>query len=158
MKKRSKYKPKPINPQAHVLAMLGAARLSVTDVLKWSEPVRVAVEDVAKGVATVQSWREIFDAVNVTEELIRAKVAQGCIEDVQAVMVAVLDRARATGVKAVRASELAELRGFASDYATVLSGVTNQQLDQAVTAVRSRVQRVMSAKRVPDDIVVVEAV
>lgn len=157
MKKRSKYRPKPVNTQAHLLAMLGAAKISATDALKRAAPVALAVEDVAKGRATTDSWRDIFDAVNIAEELIRAKVAAGSIEDVQRVMVAILDRARATGVKAARASELAELRGFAADYATILSGATNQQFALAANAVSERIRRVMSSKRLPDDLVVVEA-
>ena len=56
-KPRKKYRPGPINPQAYLLAMMGAARLTTTDVLLRAERVRLAVDQACIGAATVDDWR-----------------------------------------------------------------------------------------------------
>lgn len=160
MRKRSSYRPKGVNPTAHLMAMMGAAALSPTDVLIRAERVRLAVDQACMGQATPADWRQVFDAVNMAEQFIRMRIAQGkeVVEDLQTKIEAIHDRQRATGTRALHADERATLRDFAADYATILSGVTQQQYMQAQRGVEERVRRILSGERIPASVRVVEAV
>lgn len=160
MRKRSSYRPKGVNPTAHLMAMMGAAALSRTDVLIRAERVRLAVDQACMGQATPADWRQVFDAVNMAEQFIRMKIAQGkeMVDGLQDTIEAIHDRQRATGTKALHADERAILRDFAADYATILSGVTQQQYMQAQRGVEDRVRRILSGERIPASVRVLEAV
>lgn len=159
MRKRSSYRPRHVNPTAHLMAMMGACALSRDDVLIRADNLRAKVELVAQGKATQDDWRWIFDCLNAVEELCLMKIAQGLdvVESLQEVMAEVLDRQKATGTKALRASELAALRDFAADYTEILSGVTQQQYMTAQRRVEDRIRRVLSGERIPASWKVVEA-
>jgi len=160
MRKRSSYRPRNVNPTAHVMAMMGAACLSKDDVIKRGMNLRDAVERASRAQATKDDWRLIFDCINVIEQLARMKVVQGLdvLEALQATVLQIMDRQRSAGIKALRSSELADLRGFAADYATVLSGVTQQQYMNAQRAVEDRIRRLLSSETIPASVHVVEAV
>jgi len=159
MRKRSSYRPRHVNPTAHLMAMMGACALSRDDVLIRADNLRAKVELIAQGKATQDDWRWVFDCINAVEELCRMKIAQGLdvVESLQEVMAEVLDRQKATGTKALRASELAALRDFAADYTEILSGVTQQQYMTAQRRVEDRIRRVLSGERIPASWKVVEA-
>jgi hypothetical protein len=158
-KPRKKYRPIPVNPRAYLVAMMGACSLSRDDVLIRAESLHSKVELIAQGKATQDDWRWVFDCINAVEELCRMKIAQGLdvVESLQEVMAEVLDRQKATGTKALRASELAALRDFAADYTEILSGVTQQQYMTAQRRVEDRIRRVLSGERIPASWKVVEA-
>ena len=160
MRKRSSYKPRPVNPSAHIVAMLGAGRLSVTDTIKRAQNLHDAIERASRAEASQDDWRLIFDAINIIEQLCRMRVLEGLdvLEGLQETVVSIMDRAKKTGTKALRASELAALREFRADYATVLRGVTQQQYFRAQAAVEDRIRRVLSGERIPASVRVVEAV
>lgn len=158
MRKRSKYKPKAVNPQAHLMAMMGASLMSPTDALLRAEKVRLAVEDAAQGRCDVAGWRIIFDAVNMAEELGRKRVVSGSVDGLQGLIEAIHGRQRATGTKALYAAEIAALRDFAADYADVLCGVTQQQYMVAQRGVEDRIRRILSTERIPASVRIVEAV
>jgi len=159
MKKRSKYRPKGVNPAAHIMAIMGAARMSVTDALIRAEAVKLEVESACAGSATVADWRGIFDAVNMAEQLVRMKVADGleAIEALQAMVEAIMDRQRDTGTRALHKAERDALRDFAADYAGLLSGVTQQQYMLAQRGVEDRIRRILSGERIPESGRVLEA-
>lgn len=159
MRKRSSYRPKGVNPTAHLMAMMGAARLSTTDVLIRAERVKFAVEQACIGQATIEDWRQVFDAVNMAEQLIRMKLAAGreVVEGLQQSIEAIHDRQRATGTKALRADERALLRDFAADYTCILGGITQQQYMLAQRAVEDRIRRILSGERIPASVRIVEA-
>lgn len=160
MRKRSSYRPGPVNPSAHLVAMMGAACMSRQDVLMRGLNLADAVQRTSTGTATKEDWRLVFDCINVVEQLARMKVVQGLdvLEQLQATVVQIMDRQRDTGTKALRASELAELRGFAADYTEILRGVTQQQYMQAQRAVEDRIRRVLSGERIAASVRVVEPV
>ena len=160
MRKRSSYRPKGINPNAHIMAMMGAAALSTTDVLLRAERVSLSVRQACIGQATAADWRQIFDAVNMAEQFIRMKLAAGreVVEGLQDLIEAIHDRQRDTGTKALRQAEKEMLQDFAADYACILSGVTQQQHMLAQRAVEDRVRRILSGERIPASVRVVEAV
>ena len=159
MRKRSSYRPKSVNPQAHLMAMMGAARLTTTDVLLRAERVRMAVDQACIGAATNDDWRQIFDAVNMAEQMIRAKLAAGrdVVDDLQEAIVAILDRQRGTPSRALHQAEKDALRDFAADYAGLLSGVTQQQYMTAQRGVEDRIRRILSGEHIPASIRIVEA-
>lgn len=159
MSARKKYRPYGVNPTAHLVAIMGAAWMSKTDVIKRATVLRDAVECAAKGVALQGDWRLIFDCINVTEELARMKVVQGqdVIEALQNTIADLMDRQKATGTKALRASELAALRDFAADYAEIMSGVTQQQYMTAQRGVEDRIRRILSTESIPASLRVVTA-
>ena len=151
-KPRKSYRPRPINPMAHLGAMMGAACMSRDDTLVRSMALRDAVEKASKGAATRDDWRLIFDCINLVDQLARMRVLQGLdvLEALQETVMQVMDRQRDTGTKALRAQELAALRDFAADYATVLRSVTRQQYAQAQRAVEDRIRRMLSSETIPE--------
>ena len=159
MRKRSAYRPKGANPQAHLLAIMGSARMSTTDALKRAEALKLQVEEACGGRASLADWRGIFDAVNMAEEWMRMKVAAGIdvISDLQSMIEALMTRQRETGSRALYAGEKAALRDFAADYAGLLSGVTQQQYMNAQRGVEDRIRRILSGERIPASIRIVEA-
>jgi truncated hemoglobin YjbI len=76
-RKRSTYRPRGINPTAHLMAMHGAARLTRDDRTVWALQMYDALDAVAKGKAQRQQWGTIFDAVNLAEELVRSTTYSG---------------------------------------------------------------------------------
>lgn len=160
MRKRSAYRPKGVNPQAHLLAMMGAARMSTDDVLKRANALHLQVEEACGGRATLADWRGIFDAVNVAEQWMKMRVAAGLdvIEALQLLIESIMDRQRASGSKALHDNEKAALRDFAADYAGLLSGVTQQQYMLAQRGVEDRIRRVLSGERMPVSMRVVECI
>ena len=159
-RKRSSYRPKGVNPNAHIMAMMDAAALSSDDVLIRASRVRLAVDQACMGQATPADWRQVFYAVNMAEQLIRMKLAGGrdAVEGLQATIEAIHDRQRATGTKALHQAERAALQDFAADYAGILSGVTQQQYMLAQRGVEDRIRRILSGERIPASVRVVEAV
>lgn len=156
---RKKYRPYGVNPTAHLVALMGVQLLSKSDVLKRAVRLRECVELAAKGTASIEDWRHLFDCVNVLEQLARMRVVKGqeAIEAVQEVIAGIHDRHKATGTKALRFNELAALRDLASDYAEIISGVTTQQYFLAQRGVEDRIRRVLSGERMPVSMRVVEA-
>ena len=159
MRKRSKYRPHGVNPEAWKVAMLGSRVLTTDDALKRAEVLRLAVEEACKGQATHMDWRTIFDCVNVAEQLCKHRVVQGseAIDSLQVTIEAIHDRQRITKTRALYPAEMAELRDFAADYADILAGVTNREYMEAQRGVEDRIRRILSTERIPASVRIVEA-
>jgi hypothetical protein len=146
--KRSKaYRPRGVNPTAHLVAMMGVSWLSRDDQTLWALAIDDAVRAVAQGQASQAHWREIFDAVNLVEELVRMRKAQdphGLVQAAQDACEAILDRQRATGVRAARASELAALHELRAGWVELMSGITQAERFAAGEAVQHRVRRALA--------------
>jgi hypothetical protein len=146
--KRSKaYRPRGVNPTAHLVAMMGVSWLSRDDQTLWALAIDDAVRAVAQGQASQAHWREIFDAVNLVEELVRMRKAQdphGLVQVAQDACEAILDRQRATGVRAARASELAALHELRAGWVELMSGITQAERFAAGEAVAHRVRRALA--------------
>lgn len=158
MRKRSKYRPRGVNPQAHLMALQGACKLALDDQVLQGQRVALALDVISRGQGTEADWREVFDAVNVAEELVRMRLvpreAMETILAVQTVVVTILDRQRATGTRALRAAELTALRAFAADWAGLVGEITHQELFRAQMAVAARVRRVLAGNVHPGERVV----
>lgn len=151
-RKRGKRKPHPINPLAYQAAIMGACKMTTHDTSRRAIAVGLAVEDAAKGLRGMAHWREIFDAINITGELVRAGVAQdpaGNIAHLEAMAVAMMERFKALGSATLYAGELQQLREFAADYAGLLQGVSNGEFFNACAKVEARVRRVLSGEVMP---------
>jgi hypothetical protein len=147
MRKRSKYRPKGSNPTAHLMAIQGAAKLDINDVLKFVAPLDAAVEAARQGKANKEHWQSVFNAINLIEELIRRKVAQdedGAIEAMQQAVIDALDRLKQTGSKTLKAQEINALLDLLGVYTDLLSGITHSELFEAELGVQRRLIRVLS--------------
>lgn len=147
MRKRSKYRPRPVNPQAHLVAIQGAAWLSVDDQTVWALEMDAAITAVARGQATSREWKVIFDSVNLVEALVRMRRAHdpcGLVDAAQEACVAILDRQRDTDSRAVRASELAALHDLRAGWVTLMSGITQSDRFQAGELVQRKVHHALA--------------
>lgn len=146
-KRTKRYRPGPVNPQAHLVAIQGCAWISRDDQTAWALAIDDAVRHVARGTSTQAHWREIFDSVNLVEELVRMRRAQdpdGLVQAAQDACVAMLDRQRATGTRAARASELAALDALRAGWVTLMGGITQSERFQAGEAVARRVRAALA--------------
>lgn len=146
-RKRSRYRPRGVNPTAHLVAMMGVSWLSRDDQTLWALAIDDAVRAVARGQASQAHWREIFDAVNLVEELVRMRKAHDpgrIVQAAQDACEAILDRQRATGVRAARASELAALHELRAGWVELMSGITQAERFAAGEAVQHRVRRALA--------------
>jgi hypothetical protein len=141
------YRPRGVNPTAHLVAIMGVSWLSRDDQTLWALAIDDAVRAVARGQASQAHWREIFDAVNLVEQLVIMRKAQdphGLVQDAQDACEAILDRQRATGVRAARASELAALHELRAGWVELMSGITQAERFAAGEAVAHRVRRALA--------------
>lgn len=146
-RKRSRYRPRPVNPMAHQMAMMGAALISQDDQTVWALQIDDAVRAVGRGQATQDQWRTIFNGVNLVEQLIRMRKAEdpdGVVQAAQDACLAILERQRETGKRAVRASELTALHELRAAWVTLMSGITQSERFQAEEAIGRRVQAALS--------------
>ena len=147
MRKLSSYLTKGTNPKAYLMAIQGAAKLDITDVLKFVAPLDAAVEAARQAKATKEHWQSVFNAINLVEELVRKKVAQdedGAIEGIQQAVIDALDRLKRTGSKTLKAQEINALMDLLGVYSDLLSGITHSELFEAEIGVRRRLARLLS--------------
>jgi len=142
-RKRSSYRARGVNMAAHLVAMQGAARLSLDDRTVWALQLDGAIQAVRVAQAAESEWRCIFDAVNLVEEFCRMRLARddgGVVERAQDACVAILDRQRASGTRAARAAELQALQALQLAWIDLLAGVTHAERYRAEERVARRVQ------------------
>ena len=159
-RKRSTYRPRGVNPTAHLVAITGAALLSRDDRTVWALQMYDALDAVARGKAQRQQWGVIFDAVNLAEELVRMGLAadpDGIISGAQAACAEIIRRQQATGTRAVRAGELAALRCLEVAMIDILAAVTHSERFRAEERIRART-REAQAGRIPGATVIDPAV
>ena len=146
-RKRSKYRPYGVNPSAHLVAIQGAAWISRDDQTVWALALDDAVRAVARGQASQAHWSEIFDSVNLVEQLVRMRKAQdpnGLVQAAQDACVAMIDRQRDTGTRAARASELAALDALRAGWVTLMGGITQAERFEAGERVKRRVRHALA--------------
>lgn len=147
MRKRSCYRPRGVNPLAHLTALQGAARLSLDDRTVWALELAGAIDAVRQARAGEGEWTAIFDAVNLVEEFCRMRLARdqgGLVQAAQDACVAVLDRQRDSGVRAARAAELQALAALQEAWIDLLAGVTHAERFEAGERVARRVRAALA--------------
>lgn len=135
---RKAYRPRGVNPQAHVVALTGATLLSLDDRTVWALELDDAITSVGRGQATLEQWDAIFAAAALAEQLVidrLAKDTQGVIAAAHQACVDILTR---TGTRAVRAGELAALRDLQASWVDLLANLTHSQKFQAEERIAMR--------------------
>ena len=146
-RKRSRYRPRPVNPEAHLVAIQGASLLSLDDRARWALTLDAAIQAVRTGTATEADWRTLFDAVNLVEQLVLMRLARdpaGLVQAAQDACTAIIDRQRTSGVRAARAAELGALADMRAAWVTLMDGITHAQRFAADEAVARRVRRALA--------------
>ena len=129
------------------MAIQGAAKLNINDILKFVAPLDAAIEAARQAKATKEHWQAVFSAINLIEELVRRKVAKdenGAIEAMQQAVIDALDRLKQTGSKTLKAQEINALMDLLGVYSDLLSGITHSELFEAELGVQRRLIRVLS--------------
>ena len=159
-KPRKAYRPRSVNKQAHLMAMQGAAKLTLDDRIAWQANLADALAAVRTGRAQREDWATLFDAINVVEELVRMRLArdeQDVVPTAQAAVCSVLDRLQATGVRAAKADELRALGDLVAAFADLMQGITHQERFEADERVAARVRRVLASAKVEPGTRVIDA-
>lgn len=141
-RKRSRYRPRGVNPTAHLVALQGCMLLHKDDAIAFSLPARVAVAAIIKGQGTEEHWTSLFVAIAVAEQLTRHRIVQdadGALADMQRTVEDIIKRQSTQGTRALYASEIARLDGFAADYAAILCSVTHSELFKAHESAQVRI-------------------
>ena len=141
MRKRSSYRPRGVNPTAHLVAITGASLLSRDDRTVWALELRSALDAVREARATKAHWDTIFDSVNLAEELVRVRLASdpsGVIRDAQQACAGIIQRMQTTGTRAARAGELAALWDLEAAMIDILAGITHAERFRAEERIRAR--------------------
>lgn len=143
-----------INPFAWMSAMIGVALPSKDDRTMWALEMREALDAVREAKATRDHWNTIFNSVNLAEEFSRMGLVtdpDGILKEAERACEQIIKRQK-TGVRSVRASELAALRALESAMIDVLGSVTNSERFNAEERVRARTQAALNGS-VPGAIV-----
>ena len=141
-----------VNPQSWVVAMQGVMLLSKHDQATRALNLHICVDRIAKGEATHDDWKQVFDVCNLLEELGKnPKIMRGStefIEHVQEHIVAIMDRQKANPTsRALRAQELQALRDMETLWAEVLGVITHSEYFRAEQAVNERTRRVLAGQK-----------
>lgn len=127
MSKRKAYRPKQVNPSAHIVAFQGAFTLSKPDQLKQAMNLATAVSNISKTGGLKEDWMIVFDVINVCNvtnaegRLMNGgdDFIDGCMDMVTEAM-----ERRKDGILSLRASELQMLRDLQTLWADLLSTMT----------------------------------
>ncbi len=144
--KPRRYRPRGVNPSAHMVAIMGAAYMSQPDVEARADTVREAVERCQLGTGTRDDWRAVGDAVNVLGELISQGVCRGSIESVERAICAIMQRMAQHNTRALYADERQMLGDLADVYAEAIAACTQQQYLRAQSAIEARTRRILSGE------------
>jgi hypothetical protein len=147
MRKRSAYRPRGINPTAHLVAIHGAALLSKDDRTVWALQMRGALDAVREARASKAHWDTIFDSVNLAEELVRARLASDpsrVISDAQQACADIIQRMQTTGTRAARSGELAALWDLEAAMIDILAGITHAERYRAEERIRARTRAALA--------------
>lgn len=133
-RKKSHYRPRPVNHLAHLVALQGACLLHRDDALAFALPVREAAAAVCQGRASEEHWDDLLRALAITAELVRRRVARdadGVLAGMRSTVLDILERESTRGSRALYPQEVASLDAFAVAYADVICQVTHSELEAA---------------------------
>lgn len=145
-KPRKQYRPKGVNPTAHIMGMMGASALHIDDRTVWSLALDSAITSVAQGKASVQQWSCLFEAAALLEGLVKvgkAKDPDNIVGRAEDTCVAIISRYK-QGQRAVRAQELADLRALFTAWLYATSNLTQGEKFQA----EQRAARMIECKQI----------
>lgn len=130
--------------------MMGQCLLTQDDQDSFAAPVKLAVDNAAKGCASKADWQAIFDVINMVDTFATMpKVMKGATDyarGMQNVIEALLDRQKATKSKTLYAHELADLRGLVELWEGVLTVVTMAEYLQCQEKTHVRIVQALRCK------------
>lgn len=147
MSQRKKYRPKQVNPTAHIQALHGVYILSKPDQLKQAMNLSASIDAISKNGGLKEDWMNVFDVINmvaVTND--EAKLMTGAdefIERCQDVCYEAMGR-RKSGVQSLRASELQALRELQTLWADLLGTMTYADWHRITKETSLRVARLLT--------------
>lgn len=160
-KPRKQYRPKLARTDIFALAIQGQALLAKADQATMAEPVNLAVDRIAQGIATKDDWQDVFDVINRLERFASMPTVMrnggDYINTMQGVIVKILDRQKTTDTKALYPGELEDLRGMVDVWVELLSTVTHREYFTAEERAQKKLQTVLRAKNPVAGVRVVEA-
>ena len=160
-KPRKKYRPRLARTDVFALAIQGAALLAKSDQATMAEPVKLAVDRIAQGIATRDDWQDLFDVLNRLERFATMPTVMrngaSYINTIQGVVVKILDRQKATGTKALYPGELEDLRALVDLWVELLSTVTHREYSLAEDRAHARLVSVLRARKPDPGVIVCEA-
>lgn len=148
MRQRKKYRPKHVNPTAHIQALQGVHILSKPDQLKQAMNLSASIDAIAKRGGLREDWMIVFDVINmlsVTNS--EGKLMNGgdeFIERCQDVCYEAMDRRKA-GILSLRSGELQCLRDLQTLWAEVLETMTYADWHRITKQTALRVARVLAS-------------
>lgn len=132
------------NPVLYALTM--AATLDPDERQRLKTTMRTALDAFRRGAAGVKEWRDLADACNVGEELMRYGLANDHAETFKAAQLALKDvanRFNAGGSFTLRAAELEALRLAVLVHEVQLDAVAGREFREAVTRVINRTREAL---------------
>ena len=160
-KPRKQYRPKLARTDIFALAIQGQALLAKADQATMAEPVKLAVDRIAQGIATKDDWQDVFDVINRLERFASMPTVMrnggDYINTMQGVIVKILDRQKTTGTKALYPGELEDLRGMVDVWVELLGTVTHREFFLAEERAQKKLQTVLRAKNPAPGVRFVEA-
>ena len=142
MRKRSKYRPKPVATDPMKLAISNAAAFTDSERSLVEPAIREALEALRTGRLDRFYWKSLADMINVSEGLMRNGIGTGleahrCIEAASIALAAIGRRMPQTST--ARSDELEAIRLAADLHRLQLAHCSNREYKQAVEWVRRRV-------------------
>ena len=135
MSKRKAYRPRYARTDALTLAIQGQAKLTQADQEAMAAPVKLAVEQISKGLGAQADWQAVFDVFNILDRFVTMPTVMrngsDYLNTLQGVIIGILDRQKRTGSKALYPAELEDLRGMVELWQEILSVVTHREYFQA---------------------------
>lgn len=159
-RKRSRYRPRPVNVLAHMQAIADAHVPPLDYRAGWAAKLAQCVDAVRRGTATQDDWAEVFDACNLLQELVAMRIAQdvdGCVQAAMDACAAIVNRQVDTGVRAARASELQALYDMQRNWCDLMDNVSLAERDRAIKRFRARHQHIARGGAVPPGVRVIRA-
>ena len=144
-KPRKTYRPKLKNPDAHIVAMTGAAWLTEDSIEPRCQQLEDAVTHCSQARGSIAHWHILFDAVNLLQALIELKVCAGDVAPMQELIETVLDRTADTGSSALHHHERQQLAELVDVHREVISQVTFAQLLRAKERVTETTRRALAS-------------
>lgn len=125
-----------------------ASTLTPTEWQTQMKPVIVAVDQLAQGIWTNDTWQPLFECLNRIESLTKLNhvKAQDWIDKAQQAMVTALDRRTLTGVTAFKADELAMIHEVKALYGDLLKECSHRQFAEACRHTNANISRILSNK------------
>lgn len=145
MRKKSKYKPKPIllNPMLYVQeSMQTMDEHSGSMILTWKLRVNASYDSLLKGEATKSDFNNLHAAINIVESLLivcEGKDVDGSVPRATCAILEIEDRYK-QGQKALRAQEIQAVRDLVSFHDELVGVVTVKDFEDALAFARKQIK------------------